>query len=58
MSYIGIYKIALTNPKLGITKDLLATRIIPYLIPISIDNNLNMSLQVKIFGKTETLNVR
>lgn len=42
MAMLGIYKIVLTHPKLGITKDLLATRVIPYLIPICIDNNLNM----------------
>ncbi len=43
MAMLGIYKIVLTHPKLGITKDLLATRVLPFLIPITIDNNLNMS---------------
>ena len=33
----------MTHPKLGITKDLLATRILPSLIPISVDSSLNMS---------------
>jgi SCY1-like protein 2 len=42
MAMLGIYKIVLTHPKLGITKDLLATRVLPYLIPILIDNSLNM----------------
>lgn len=43
MGILGIYKIALTNPKLGITKEILATRILPFLIPLSIDNSLNMT---------------
>ncbi|RNA06295.1 SCY1 2 [Brachionus plicatilis] len=42
MAMLGIYKIVLSHPKLGITKDLLATRVIPFLVPICIDNNLNM----------------
>jgi len=43
MAILGIYKVALTNPKLGITKELLATRILPFLIPLSIDSCLNMT---------------
>ena len=43
MAILGIYRITLTSPKLGITKDLLATKILPHLIPLSIDNNLNIS---------------
>lgn len=42
MAMLGIYKIVLTHPKLGITKDILATRVIPFLVPLTIDNNLNM----------------
>ena len=42
MAMLGIFKVVFTHPKLGITKDILATRIIPFLIPISIDSNLNM----------------
>ncbi len=42
MAILGIYKIVLTHPKLGITKDLLATRVIPFLVPITIDSSLNM----------------
>lgn len=42
MAMLGIYKIVLSHPKLGITKDLLATRVIPFLVPLTIDNNLNM----------------
>jgi SCY1-like protein 2 len=42
MAMLGIYKIVFTHPKLGITKDLLATKVLPFLIPISIDSNLNI----------------
>ena len=43
MAILGIYRVVLTHPKLGITKDLLATRVLPFLIPITIDSNLTMS---------------
>lgn len=33
----------MSHAKLGITKDLLATKVLPFLIPISIDSNLNLS---------------
>ena len=33
----------MSHSKLGITKDLLATKVLPFLIPLSIDNNLNSS---------------
>lgn len=42
MAMLGIYKVALTHPKLGITKDILATRVLPSITPILIDGNLNM----------------
>jgi SCY1-like protein 2 len=42
MAMLGVYRIILTHPKLGITKDLLATRVLPHIIPISVDSNLNM----------------
>ena len=43
MAILGIYRVTLTHPKLGITKDLLATKILPHLIPLCVDNNLNIS---------------
>lgn len=43
MAMLGIYKIVFSHPKLGISKDMLATRVLPYLIPLSIENSLNMS---------------
>ena len=41
--FAGIYRIALTHKKLGITKEILATRIIPFLFPLSIENGLNLT---------------
>ena len=37
---------ALTHPKLGITKDMLAGKVLPFLITISVDNGLSLQ-QVK-----------
>ena len=42
MAMLGIYKVVFTHPKLGITKELLATRVIPFLVPLSVDSCLNM----------------
>lgn len=39
----GIYQVAMTHAKLGITKDIMATKVLPFLIPLSIDNNINLS---------------
>ena len=39
----GIYKVALTHKKLGITKELLATKVVPFLFPLCIDNGLNLT---------------
>ncbi|XP_035825560.1 SCY1-like protein 2 [Aplysia californica] len=43
MSILGIHKVALSEAKLGITKDVMANKVLPFLIPLSIDNNLNLS---------------
>lgn len=39
----GIYKCTFTHKKLGITKEQLAGRVLPHLIPLSIENNLNLN---------------
>ena len=39
----GIYQVAMAHAKLGITKDIMATKVLPFLIPLSIDNNINLS---------------
>ncbi|XP_013108026.2 SCY1-like protein 2 [Stomoxys calcitrans] len=43
MAVIGIYKIAMTNTKLGITKDVMAHKCIPFLIPLSVENGLTIA---------------
>ncbi|KAM5170811.1 SCY1-like protein 2 isoform 2-T2 [Mantella aurantiaca] len=43
MGILGIYKCTFTHKKLGITKEQMAGKVLPHLIPLSIDNNLNLS---------------
>ena len=40
---VGIYKVALTHKKLGITKELLANKVVPFLFPLCIDSGLNLT---------------
>lgn len=42
MSILGIYKVTMTHKKLGVTKEVLATRVLPFIFPLAIDNNLNL----------------
>ncbi|XP_060525011.1 SCY1-like protein 2 [Cylas formicarius] len=51
MGILGIYKIAMTHKKLGITKEIMATRILPFLIPLCIENGLTLAQ----FGALVTL---
>lgn len=43
MGILGIYKLALTHNKLGITKELMANKIIPFLVPLCIENGLTLN---------------
>lgn len=43
MSILGIHKVAFEGSKLGITKDTLASKVLPFLIPIATDSNLNLA---------------
>lgn len=43
MGILGIYKIAMNHKKLGISKEVLATRILPFLIPLCIENGLSLA---------------
>ncbi|XP_063783909.1 SCY1-like protein 2 isoform X2 [Pseudophryne corroboree] len=43
MGILGIYKCTFTHKKLGVTKEQLAGRVLPHLIPLSIENNLNLN---------------
>ncbi|KAB0801956.1 hypothetical protein PPYR_04142 [Photinus pyralis] len=42
MGILGIYKLAMTHKKLGITKEIMATRVLPFLIPLCIENGLTL----------------
>lgn len=61
MACVGIIQMTLTKPKLGLTKEIMASKIIPFLVPISIENgltvaqfNLIMNLIKEVLGKIET----
>ncbi|XP_037616461.1 SCY1-like protein 2 isoform X1 [Sebastes umbrosus] len=43
MGILGIYKCTFSHKKLGIPKEHLATKILPHLVSLSIDNNLNLN---------------
>lgn len=43
MAIVGIYKVALTHSKLGITKEILACKVIPFLVPLVIEGSLNLN---------------
>lgn len=44
----------MTHKKLGLTKDVIVNKVLPFLIPISFDNSLNLqqvTLQLSFFKK-------
>ena len=43
MAILGIYQVTLNNSKLGMSKDTMATKGIPFLLPLAIDSQLNLS---------------
>lgn len=43
MGILGIYKLCLNSNKLGITKEVMATKIVPTLMPLCIENGLSLS---------------
>ncbi|XP_044740222.1 SCY1-like protein 2 [Chrysoperla carnea] len=43
MGILGIYKLAMTHKKLGITKECIATKILPFLMPLCIENGLTLN---------------
>lgn len=43
MGILGIYKLTLNHKKLGISKEIIATRILPFLMPLCIENGLTLS---------------
>lgn len=42
MAIVGIYKLAFSNAKLGLTKEVIAHKVLPFLIPLSIENGLTV----------------
>lgn len=43
MAVIGIFKLVMSHKKLGMTKEIMATKVIPFLVPLSIENGLSLS---------------
>ena len=39
--FSGVFKIILTNSKLGISKDVLATKVIPFLLPLCVEQSFS-----------------
>lgn len=61
MGILGIYKLALNHNKLGLTKEVMATKVIPFLVPLCIENGLTLnqfnalvSLVKDMFNRVET----
>lgn len=42
MASIGIIQMTMTNSKLGLTKEIMATKVVPFLMPLAIENGLTM----------------
>ncbi|CAG2111669.1 unnamed protein product, partial [Medioppia subpectinata] len=42
MASIAIYKLAMNSNKLGLTKEVIATKVVPHLVPLSIENGLTL----------------
>lgn len=43
MAVIGIFKLIMTHKKLGMTKETMANKVIPFLVPLSIENGLTIN---------------
>ena len=41
--FTGILKLTLSDAKLGLSKEVIATKVLPYLFPISIENGLSVA---------------
>ncbi|CAG2111670.1 unnamed protein product, partial [Medioppia subpectinata] len=39
---VAIYKLAMNSNKLGLTKEVIATKVVPHLVPLSIENGLTL----------------
>jgi len=61
MAIVGIYKTIMNHNKLGLTKEVIANKVIPFLMPIAIENGLSvnqfnglMSLIKNLINQVET----
>ena len=43
MAIVGIFRLAVTSSKLGLTKEEMANKALPFLIPLSIENGLTVA---------------
>ena len=43
MATVGIFKVAMNNPKLGLSKEVMANKILPFLFPVLIENSLSLA---------------
>jgi hypothetical protein len=41
--FSGIHKMTLSDAKLGMTKEVMATKVLPFLFPLSIENGLTVT---------------
>lgn len=42
-TFSGIYKLTMSHKKLGITKEVMATKVLPFLIPLCVENGLTLN---------------
>lgn len=42
MAILGVHQVALEHKKLGIPRDTLATKVLPFLVPLAVENGLNV----------------
>ncbi|KAK3878478.1 hypothetical protein Pcinc_016896 [Petrolisthes cinctipes] len=50
MAIVGTFKVALSHKKLGISKEILATKVLPFLFPLSIENSLTPTQHTSIMS--------
>ena len=48
--HLGILKLTISDAKLGLTKEVIATKVLPYLFPLSIENGLSVSQYTAVMG--------
>lgn len=48
--FAGIFKVAFSHKKLGISKEILATKVLPFLFPLSIENSLTPTQHTSVMS--------